>query len=204
VNAESVSGDVLVRGASGPLELSSIEGTVRVMDSAGGVRATSVNSEVRLERIAGQVSCESVNGNIRLEQIDSGEVRASSMNGMVLFLGDFQRQGHYALTSHQGNIVVGVPENAGLDVSVVNFLGGFRSGFPLKDGQAPRRTGEFNFTLGRGGSSLNLESYQGLIQLLRPAELKARLARLAPEAPAAPSPAPAVPAVPEWAPRGDR
>ncbi len=191
VSAESVSGDVLVRGTRGALELSSIEGTVRVMDATGRVDATSVNNDVRLERIAGAVSCESVNGSIRLEQLTSHEVSASSMNGMVLFLGEFKRKGRYALTSHMGNIVVGVPEDAGLDVSVTNFLGGFRTGFALKGAQSPRRGTEFNFTLGSGGSTLDLESYQGLIQLMRPVELKARLARLAPF----PAPAPRVRAI---------
>ena len=181
VSAESVSGDVLVRGTSGELDLSSIEGMVRVMDATGSVDATSVNNDVRLERISGTVSCESVQGNIRLEQLTSRDVSASSMNGMVLFMGDFKPKGRYALTSHMGNIVVGVPEEAGLDVSVVNFLGAFRTGFPVKTGSIPNKRGaEFNFTLGGGGSSLDLESYQGLIQLMRPMELKAKLARLAP------------------------
>lgn len=203
VSAESVSGDVLVRRTRGALELSSIEGSVRVMDATGPVDATSVNNEVRLERIAGAVSCESVNGSIRLEYLTSQDVTASSMNGTVLFLGEFKRKGRYAFTSHMGNIVVGVPEDAGLDVSVTNFLGRFRSGFALKSGQVPRRGTEFNFTLGSGGSSLQLESYQGMIQLMRPMELKARMARSAPFP--APSPrsrgiapvAPVVPLTPE-------
>ncbi|MEO5988764.1 MAG: DUF4097 family beta strand repeat-containing protein [Candidatus Eisenbacteria bacterium] len=204
VNAESVSGDVLVRGTSGALELSSIEGTVRVMDAKGSVEATSVNNDVRLERIAGTVSVESVNGSIRLEQLTSHEVSASSMNGTVVFLGDFKRKGRYAFTSHMGNIVVGVPEDAELDVSVINFLGGFRTGFPLRNGASPKRGAEFNFTLGSGGSSLDLESYQGLIQLMRPIELKAKLARLAAPAPLSPrlpgrpqAPTPPVPVTPE-------
>ena len=92
-----------------------------------------------------------------------------------------------------GNIVVGVPEEAALNVSVVNFLGGFRTGFPVKSGSIPNKRGtEFNFTLGSGGSSLDLESYQGLIQLMRPMELKAKLARLAPLATPAPRAMPQV------------
>ncbi len=196
IRAESVSGDVVVRGTTGALDLSSIEGTVRVTDAKGSVDATSVNNEVRLERIAGAISCESVNGNIRLEQLDSQDVSASSMNGMVLFVGDFKSKGRYAFTSHMGNIVVGVPEEAALDVSVINFLGGFRSGFPIKAARAPRRGTEFNFTLGSGGSSLDLESYQGLIQLLRPLELKSQLAKLAPLAAPSPRSAPTLPAPP--------
>lgn len=199
VTAESVSGDVLVRGTSGALELTSIEGVVHVMDATGSVEATSLNNDVRLERISGTISCETVNGSIRLEQVTSHDVSASAMNGLVSYTGAFKPKGRYALSSHNGSIVVGVPEDAGLDVSVVNFQGAFRTGFPMREGQVPKRASEFSFTLGSGGSSLDLESYQGVIQLLRPADVQARLAKLGRLAPLTPH-TPVVPRVPPVAP----
>lgn len=183
IAAESVSGDVEVRGVRGPLQLSSVEGAVRAFDCAGGLTASSINDEVELDDVSGALVVESVNGDIRMGRVRSRSVEASSVNGTVVYRGAFEPRGRYRLASHAGNLVVGVPVGAGVDVSVATFEGGFHSGFPLELG--PWRKGQkFNFVLGTGGSSLDLESFLGEIQLLRPAEVPA--VAPAPTAPQAP------------------
>lgn len=185
IQAECMRGDVTVDESRGPLQLSSVEGEVFVRGARGDVQAASVNNGVHLERVFGPIVVESVNGDIRMRQVDSDDVEASSVSGSVTFSGVFQPRGRYRLVSHTGNLQVGVPVGAGIDVTVASFNGAFQSGFPVKVG--PRRKGRpFNFTLGSGGSTLELESFQGLIQLMRPSALRAPLAPLAPKAPADP------------------
>ena len=196
VQAECMRGDITVTNSEGPLQLSSIEGSVMVTD-AHDVSATSINNNVQLERIGGQIEVESVNGDIRLGEVRSGDVQASSMTGSVVFSGAFQPRGRYRLTSHTGNLQVGVPVNAQVDVSVASYNGAFQSSFPLQVGRQ-RNGRRFNFTLGTGGSLLELESFQGLIQLMRPGALgpaqpakapkppKAQKAPRAPQTPARP------------------
>lgn len=184
VEAECMRGDIMVSESHGPLQLSSIEGEVSVSD-ARDVQATSVNNSVQLERIVGQIEVESVNGDIRLRKVQSASVQASSVTGSVLFSGAFQPRGVYRLASHTGNLQVGVPVDAQVDVSVANFRGAFQSAFPLQVGRQ-RGGRRFNFTLGTGGSTLELESFQGLIQLLRPAGLPPTQPLKAPHAPAPP------------------
>lgn len=172
IQAESIRGDVQVRGGRGPLQISSVEGEVKAFDCAGGLEATSINSGVELDDVAGILVVESVNGDIQIGRVKSDNVTASSVNGTVVYRGEFEPRGRYRLASHSGNLVVGVPVDAAVDVSVATFQGGFRSGFPVEVG--PWRKGEkFNFVLGSGGSSLELESFLGLIELLRPAEVPA-------------------------------
>lgn len=205
IEAESIRGDVEVRGGRGPLQLSSVEGSVRAFDCDGGLQASSINEDVTLDDVAGALVVESVNGDIRIGKVRSRSVEASSVNGSVVYKGAFEPRGRYRLASHAGNLVVGVPVGAGVDVSVATFQGGFRSGFPLEIG--PWRRGQkFNFVLGTGGSSLELESFQGLIQLLRPGEIPAPApAPRAMPAPKAPHPpkvgrihkVPAPPSVPD-------
>lgn len=205
IDAESIRGDVEVRGGRGPLQLSSVEGAVRAFDCNGGVQASSINDDVTLDDVGGALVIESVNGDIRIGKVKSRSVEASSVNGSVVYRGAFEPRGRYRLASHAGNLVVGVPVGAGVDVSVATFEGGFRSGFPLEIG--PWRKGQkFNFVLGTGGSSLELESFQGLIQLLRPGEIPATApAPRAMPAPRAPHPpkvvkihkVPAPPSVPD-------
>jgi hypothetical protein len=170
VDAGSVQGDVVARQTRGSLQVRSVEGLVRVLDARGRVSASSVNNLVRLERVTGGIDAESVNGDIQLSDVESGQVDASSVNGSVFFLSPFQPRGRYRLASHNGNLRVGVPRGADVDVSVRSFRGAFQN-----DVTPPARgrgeTGRFVFTLGGGGSSLELQSFQGLIQLLRSNEL---------------------------------
>lgn len=183
IAAESIRGDVVVRGGRGPLQLSSVEGEVRAFDCDGELQASSINNGVELDDVSGTLVVESVNGDIQIGRVRSRSVEASSVNGTVVYRGAFEPRGRYRLASHAGNLVVGVPVGAGVDVSVATFQGGFRSGFPLEVG--PWRKGQkFNFVLGAGGSSLELESFQGLIELLRPGEVPA----VAPTTPAPPAP----------------
>jgi hypothetical protein len=166
IEAGSVRGDVVVSQSRGPMQLNSIEGDVRVSDTRGPVQVASVNNLVSLVRVVGLIDAESVNGDIQLSQVESPDVAASSVNGSVAFSGPFQPRGRYRLTSHRGNLRVGVPVGSAVDVSVANFNGAFRSGFPVQI--APGLRGRrFTFTLGGGGSSLELQSFDGLIQLLR-------------------------------------
>jgi len=186
IEAGSIRGDVVVRQVVGALQLRSVEGLVRVFDARGSVQVASINNLVRLDRITGGIDAESVNGDIQMSNVDSHDVDASSVNGNVQFLGPFQPRGRYRLASHNGNLRVGVPVGADVDVSVHNFRGAFRNG--LLPPVGPHGAGSrFTFTLGGGGSSLELQSFQGFIQLLRSNEMLP---------PQAPPPAPRPPSVP--------
>ncbi len=172
VEAGSIRGNVIARRVHGPLQLRSVEGLVRVQDARGPVSVASINNVIQLVRVLGQIDAESVNGDIDLADVESPDVEASSVNGSVQFAGPFQPRGRYRLASHSGNLRVGVPVGSDVDVSVRNFRGAFQSGIPLQVGpHGPGR--RITFTLGGGGSTLELESFQGLIQLLRSNELPA-------------------------------
>jgi hypothetical protein len=205
IEAESIRGDVRVRGGRGPVNLSSVEGQVSARDCDCRLQASSINNDIDLEDVTGALEVESVNGDIHIRRVKSSDVEASSVNGTVVYGGAFEPRGRYRLVSHAGNLVVGVPVGAGVDVSVSNWQGAFRSKFPVQLGPAAKGQ-RFSFVLGNGGSSLELESFMGLIELLRPEEVPAALAvpraAPAPHAPKAPRvikihKAPAPPAAPE-------
>jgi hypothetical protein len=187
IEAGSIRGDVVVHQVVGALQLRSVEGLVRVLDARGPVQVASINNLVVLERITGGIDAESVNGDIQMSDVDSHDVDASSVNCNVQFLGPFQPRGRYRLASHNGNLRVGVPVGADVDVSVHNFRGAFRNG--LLPPVGPHGAGNrFTFTLGGGGSSLELQSFQGFIQLLRSNEMPAQAPPAAPRPPSVPQP----------------
>lgn len=170
VRAQSVRGDVMVAGGGGDLELNSVEGQVVVTGARGTVRAGSINNALRLVRVTGAIEAQSVNGDIDLAELESLDVQASSLNGSVWWDGGVKDHGEYRLASHNGTLYVGVSADAGLDLTVSAYNGEFRTALPLPSPRAQRGR-RFQFQLGGGGATVDLESFNGLIRLMRPVEL---------------------------------
>jgi hypothetical protein len=177
VTAKSVNGDVRIQGGSENVSGSSLQGEVEIIDAKGRVEASSLNQGVKLRGIDGDVVAESMNGMILLDKVDSKSLEASSVNGTIVFLGSMVSDGVYSLSTHNGSVIVGLAEKPDVTVSVSTFSGGFSSSFPVTL-ERGRRGKRFNFTLGSGGAKLELESFQGSVQLARYLELVKRLPRI--------------------------
>jgi len=156
-----------------PVELSgvetdlSVEGSVTVTDVTGRVEAQSVNESVTVERVTGDLAVQTVNGDVTLAAIKSGNVEASTVNGDISYDGTIQNGGRYELSTHQGDMVVTMPESANATVSVNTFNGSFESDYPVTlSGKNQRR--KFSFTVGNGSARVDLESFGGDIRLARP------------------------------------
>ena len=173
IRAQTVHGDVTVEGGGEFISLGSVDGEVNLSGARGRIQVSSVNDEVRVSRTIGDVSATSVNGDVALEQVDATSVDANTINGSVYFDGPFRAGGAYKLSSHQGAIVIGMPERPAVAVSVATFSGDFSSSFPVT--LTEKKGKRFNFTLGSGSARLELESFQGSIQLLRREEAARRL-----------------------------
>lgn len=178
LEVSALSGDVHVKDARGPMQLNSVEGQVYVLDTQGRVTASSINNDVHLMRVLGQIDAQSVNGSIRLKQLQALNVSASSVNGRVWFLGPFMPRGQYNFTSHNGELVIGLPEGQGAQVRVNTYQGDVQS--DLSEIMVPEHghPRSFSFTMGEGGSTVDLESFSGLIQLLKLGDVEAKLKRL--------------------------
>ncbi len=67
VSAETVSGDIVVKGGSGFVTAKSIQGEVIVEDAKGRINVSSVNEGIRITGASGDVTAESTNGDIALD-----------------------------------------------------------------------------------------------------------------------------------------
>jgi len=166
VTAETVSGDVTVRGGSEYVSLQSVEGDIAVSDATGRVQVGSVNGDVHLENIRGRIAAETVNGDVSLERITSEDIEAGTVSGDVTFTGSLADRGRYRMTTHNGDLSITVPERVNATVSVSTFNGDFESSFPVTLTEI-RPGKRFTFTLGSGSARLELESFNGTIQLRR-------------------------------------
>lgn len=163
VRAQTVKGDISLRGGRGFVSLRSVQGGVRVRGARGRIEVSSVNEGVDAADVEGEFQAETVNGDITLSGITSSMVEASTVNGDICYQGAIAKDGHYRFATHNGDISLGLPDDASATVAVSTFQGDFESVFKtrLTDTGGKR----FSFTLGSGSAEIALESFQGTIRL---------------------------------------
>jgi hypothetical protein len=167
IEVETVRGDIVVRHAAGVIALRSVEGVVDLMNSKGKIDVSSVNDAVRVADVAGTIAAEAVNGDIHLIDVDSRDVEATTVNGEVVYDGLILDGGNYRFATHNGDIALGLAESANATVGVSTFSGDFESAFAIQPRKAPKGH-RFTFALGNGSAKIDLESFQGSIELMKP------------------------------------
>jgi DUF4097 and DUF4098 domain-containing protein YvlB len=170
VSVETVEGEVVVDGGEGLVSLQSVQGSVSLTGAKGRIEVNSVNEDVRVSRTSGEIDAETVNGEIELEQVDATSVTATTVNGDITYDGPVRDGGRYAFSTHNGDLLLTVPQGSNATVAVSTFSGEFESEFPVTLTEA-RKGKRFSFTLGSGSAQVSLESFQGTIQLVRPGHI---------------------------------
>jgi DUF4097 and DUF4098 domain-containing protein YvlB len=170
VTVETVHGNVKVVGGSGNVSVRSVEGLITVDKASGRVQATSVNEGIRLTNVTGDMSAETTNGDIVIDNAQTSSLEVSTVNGDVTFNGAVRDAGSYRITTHSGDVRVGLGASPNVTVFVRTFQGDFNADFPIQlpEGQTPRSGSKrFNFTMGNGSARMELQSFNGDITLAR-------------------------------------
>jgi DUF4097 and DUF4098 domain-containing protein YvlB len=169
VSAETVRGDIVVKGGTGFVTAKSVEGEVIVEGARGRVTANSVNEGIKITGASGEISAETINGSITLSRVESTSVDVSTVNGDISYEGTASDSGKYRFTTHNGDISVTLPETANVTFSVRIYNGDFSSSLPVKGpGAGEARKGKrLIYTLGTGAAEMELESFGGEIRLRR-------------------------------------
>jgi DUF4097 and DUF4098 domain-containing protein YvlB len=170
VTVESVHGNIRVVGGSGNVTLRSVEGVITVDKATGKVQATTINEGIRLTNVSGDVSAETTNGDIVIENAQTTSLEVSTVNGDVTFNGTMRDGGAYRLTTHGGDLRVGLGGAPNATVFVRTFQGDFTADFPIQlpEGQSAREGSKrFNFTMGSGSARIELQSFNGDIIVAR-------------------------------------
>jgi hypothetical protein len=167
VFANTVRGDVIIKGGTGVVTAKSVEGEVQVDGARGKINVSSVNEKVRITNTTGDITAETVNGGITMTGIDAKSVDASSVNGTLIYEGKLADGGHYSFGTHNGDLLLGLPDNASATFTIRTYNGSFSSEFTLEgynrgDAQRGRRA---TATLGSGSADVSLESFGGSIRL---------------------------------------
>jgi DUF4097 and DUF4098 domain-containing protein YvlB len=172
VTAETVNGEVKVRGGTGQVSLKSVQGQVTLDGAKGHIDVGTVNEGVTLRNVSGDISVETVTGDVTLEGIESASVEVSTTNGDLQYDGTIKDAGRYSFTTTNGDVTVSVPERANLSVTVSTFNGDFDSSFPVSVTSTHKH--RFSFTIGSGSARLEIETFNGDIRLRRPGQGKVK------------------------------
>ncbi|HEX2166531.1 MAG TPA: DUF4097 family beta strand repeat-containing protein [Longimicrobiales bacterium] len=163
---ENVEGAIVVRGVTGDVKVESVSGSVTIENVRGALSVATVNQAIRITGSRGTIEAETVNGSIVMRRVDSADVEASTINGLVEYLGTVHDGGSYFLGTHNGRITMGIPAQANASVAVDTQNGRVQSEFAVRVGGNGQR--DFSFTVGSGSARVELESYNGTINLVRP------------------------------------
>jgi DUF4097 and DUF4098 domain-containing protein YvlB len=168
VTAESVRGDITIKGGTGFVTAKSVEGSVVVDGTRGKLTVSSVNEHVDITDASGDITADAINGGIQLQRIASKSVDVSTVNGTIGYQGSIADGGHYSFATHNGNVLLDVPENANATVSVRTYSGSFHSAFAAL--QPPNRSEmqrgkRVTMTMGNGSADVTLESFGGTIRV---------------------------------------
>lgn len=169
VFANTVRGDIVIKGGSGAITATSVEGEIQVEGARGKVNVSSVNGRIRITDTSGEITAESINGGISMIGIDAKSVEASTVNGTIAYEGRLADGGRYVFGTHNGDVSLGVPENANATFSIRTYQGTFSTDLPLAgvsraDIQRGRRVVT---TLGSGSADVTLETFGGTIRVRR-------------------------------------
>lgn len=169
VAAQNVRGEISIKGGSGFVSARSVEGELLLDGPRGRITARSVSQGITIARASGDVVAETTNGPIRMTAMQVETVTASTVNGNISFEGAPSARGRYRCTTHNGSIVVAVPESANASFGIRTYNGAFHTNLSLQGGADVRRGQRVTFRLGSGAAEFELESFGGTIHLRRPA-----------------------------------
>ena len=162
----NVNGDVFVQNVAGAVDVRSVSGSVEIVDATGGVRASSQSDDVTLRRVSGVVEAHSGDGDIVLEDVRSVSVRAEARDGDIAFIGTIVEGGDYGFFLHDGDAIIALPEATSAQVSISTFDGEFQSEFAVRVEHFTSGR-QFDFVLGDGGARIQIEVFDGDIDLLQ-------------------------------------
>ena len=170
IAADSVRGDITIKGGTGFVTAKSVEGSVVVEGARGKLTASSVEEKVEITGVSGDITADAVNGDVRLRQISSSSVDVSTVNGSISYQGAISDSGRYSFTSHDGDILLDIPERTNATVSVRTYSGDFHS--PFQALQPPNRSEmergkRVTMTMGTGRADVAVESFGGEITIGR-------------------------------------
>lgn len=169
VRVNSVSGRVDLAGVHPErLMAESVSGALS-LDAAGRVesRLKTVSGNVRAEGLSGRVQVNTVSGNMELAGTAVEDVDLETVSGQILARLEPQSQARLRLSSHSGELRLGLPADVALDLRARTFSGRIRNEFggDVQNNLGPGPGERMEIRSGDGGVRVEAETFSGGIEV---------------------------------------
>jgi DUF4097 and DUF4098 domain-containing protein YvlB len=172
IKVQTLEGNITVRGGAETVALNTVNGKIVVSQARGRLDLHSVSEGIRVTDAQGDVTAETVSGDIDLRNVDAKTVDVQTVSGDLIYSGRISDGGTYSLLTHSGEITIGIAEGSNATIAVATASGDVSSSMGLTAERQGRR--RQTFRIGNGSANFDLETFSGDVQILRPAEVRAR------------------------------
>lgn len=147
IRARSGSGDLIVEGTRGKVDVESGSGDIKFSQVTGEIRLHTGSGDVRAREIAGPVRGSTGSGNIETEETGSGDINLQTGSGNITaggIQGGFRGEtgsgnitaegaqtGAWEMRTGSGNVRVRLPASAGFDANLSTSSGTVRVDSPI-------------------------------------------------------------------------
>lgn len=167
IEAESVSGDVDVRGDTDRLELTSVSGDITFRGTARRSAVESVSGDLELQGLAGELEVSVVSGDVDLEggAFDLG--RFEAVSGTLDLRLSIAPGGRFSAETMSGDVELAVPDDQSGEFRAQSFSGDIRSalGSPQRESSGPGT--RLEHVAGDGDAQIRIESFSGDVRIER-------------------------------------
>jgi hypothetical protein len=168
MRANTISGEIVLRTRSRDINASSVSGGVDVLGNgaAGRIAARSVSGDIHIEGAEGELETESVSGDVHVKRTRAARLTMKSTSGDVSYEGALSG-GSYAFQTVSGDVVILFSGARDATYDITTFSGDIDNAF----GPKPRRAGEYvpgyelRFTEGKGASRVRINTLSGEVRL---------------------------------------
>jgi hypothetical protein len=176
ITVQTLEGDIDVKGGAESVKLSTTSGKLKLSGARGRIELNSTSDDIEASDLQGDIHAETVSGDISLRRVDAKSVEVEAVSGDLIYDGRIVDGGSYSFLTHSGDISVSIPEGANATIATAVGSGDVRASFTLPATERAGRRRQ-TYRLGSGSASVELETFSGDVQLMRPAEIAAKLDR---------------------------
>lgn len=168
LQAETVNGSLHLAGGFQEAEASSVNGSIEVSGNTKRLKVESVNGTVTVKGASGEIEASSVNGLLSVTGSAFDRAHLETVSGGLRFEGDLRPAASLEANSVSGETEFLFPATVSADFTLTTFSGEIVNEL---GSQSPTRTSkwtsekELEFTTGKGGATVTIETLSGAIRL---------------------------------------
>jgi hypothetical protein len=171
VVAHTTDGEIILHNLGGSVDARSVDGKIIVDGGRGKIQVNTVDDDIEISKASGEITAESIDGDVKLTDMQATSLDVSSVDGDITFSGTLQPSGHFQFTTHDGDVVLFLPDSTSATFGIRTFQGELHSSLSLKAAGQVSRGRRTTYTLGGGSAQIEIETFEGDVYLRKPGEV---------------------------------